>query len=190
MRDIRADKALIAAKGDDIVLEMYNVMIEPIEADRPGIVTIGRFTYTIPDTRKARPYERKEKDYRFQELRQAIEKWRTKKMENVPPELVSKWEDNRKSRLSICKTLFQKRFAEAFASICFLLIGVPLGIKAHRKDSTIGMGISLLVALAYYLIIILANVLQKNPAFYPHLIIWLPVAICFALATFLIPKNL
>ena len=189
-RDIRADKALITSQENNIVLEMYNVQVEPIDKDRPGIATFGRFTHTIPDTRTKREVVIKEKDYRFRELRAAIHDWRTKTMEGVPPESAPKWERNRKSRLSICTTLFQKRFSEAFASICFVLIGVPLGIRAHRKDSTLGMGISLVVALSYYLIIIFANELQKNPAFYPHLLVWLPVAICGVLAAVLIPRNL
>jgi lipopolysaccharide export LptBFGC system permease protein LptF len=181
-REIRADKALVSAKENDIVLEMYNMTVEPIDANRPGIASFGRITHTIPDTRKQREVFRKEKDYRFKELHQAIKDLR-------------KYEDHAsmcywKRKLSICRTLFQKRFSEAFACICFALIGVPLGIRAHRKHSTIGMGISLIVALAYYLTLILANVLQKNPSFYPHLLVWLPVAICFALAAVLIPKNL
>jgi len=181
-REIRADKALISAEGTNIVLNMYNVQVEPIDAKRPGIATFGRITHTIPDTRRQREAFRKEKDFRFSELR--------KTMRDLHANTDGLPEDYRKSRLSICRTLFQKRFSEAFACICFVLIGVPLGIKANRKDSTIGMGISLAVALVYYLILILANVLQKSPAFYPHVLIWLPVAICLALAAVLIPKNL
>ena len=181
-REVKAEKALVSTNGTDIVLELYNVRIEPIDENRPGIATMGRFTHVIPNAIRQPSYNPKEKDLRFFQMRQAIKDLHENKRD-FP-------ESYRKSRLSICQTLFQKRFAEAFACICFVLIGVPLGIKAQRKDSTVGMGISLLFALSYYLIIIGANELQKMPSFQPHLLVWLPVAICLALAAVLIPKNL
>ena len=78
----------------------------------------------------------------------------------------------------------------AFASICFVLIGVPLGIRAQRRESTIGMAISLATALSYYLVVILMTSMAKNDVLHPHVLIWLPVFICFILAGRLIPKNL
>ena len=181
-RQITADKALISTKGADIVLDMYNVSVDPIDVGKPGRATMGRFRHVISDAIQSRTFIRKEKDFRFLELRQAVRDLR-------------RYEGHRAgcpwgARLSVCRTLFQKRFVEAFAAICFVLIGVPLGIKAHRKDSTAGMGISLAVALAYYVVIILANELQRNPSLYPHILIWLPVGLCLALAAVLIPKNL
>ena len=35
-----------------------------------------------------------------------------------------------------------KRFVFAMASLCFVLIGIPLGIRSQRKESTIGMAIA------------------------------------------------
>jgi lipopolysaccharide export system permease protein len=83
-----------------------------------------------------------------------------------------------------------KRFVFAMASICFVLIGMPLGIRAQRKESTIGMTISLGVALGYYLIIMLMLSLQKSYSIYPEILIWIPVAACFALTVFFTRKNL
>jgi lipopolysaccharide export system permease protein len=208
-REIRADKALISTNGTDIVLELYNVRIDPIATNKQGVAIMGRFTHTIPDAMKSRPYNRKEKDFRFFEMCAAITDLHENirglpdtfeeyaKSAHADPNLVQhgaevygRYRKSQVSKLSICRTLLQKRFAEAFAAICFVLIGVPLGIKAHRKDSTIGMGISLIVALVYYLFIIGANELQKSPEFYPHVLVWASVAVCAALAAVLIPKNL
>ena len=88
------------------------------------------------------------------------------------------------------RTEFQKRWVFAFASICFVLIGVPLGIRAQRRESTIGMAISLATALSYYLIVILMTSLSRDYALHPHIFIWLPVVVCAALASYLVPKNL
>ena len=95
-----------------------------------------------------------------------------------------------KRRLSELRTEFQKRMVFAFASICFVLVGIPLGIRAQRKESSIGMAIALVVALGYYLVVILMTSMDKSYAVRPDLLIWLPVVLCAALAGYLIPKNL
>ena len=78
----------------------------------------------------------------------------------------------------------------AFASICFVLVGVPLGIRAQRRESSIGMAISLVTALTYYLVVILMTSFSKRYYLHPEILIWLPVALCVALAAYLVPKNL
>lgn len=95
-----------------------------------------------------------------------------------------------KRYLSDIQTEFQKRWVFAFASICFVLVGVPLGIRAQRKESSIGMAISLGVALSYYLVVILMSSLSKNFKVQPEFLIWLPVLACILLASYLLPKNL
>ena len=181
-REIKADKALISTSENDIILDMYNVSIDPIDAERSGRATMGRFTHILRDAMKQPQYTEKEKDFRFRRMVESIGMLKANTL-NLP-------EDRRQMYLSICRTLFQERFAKAFACICFVLVGLPLGIKAHRKDSTIGMAISLIVAMSFYLILIGANELQKSPAYYSHLLVWVPVAICLVLAAVLIPKNL
>ncbi len=92
--------------------------------------------------------------------------------------------------LSDIRTEFMKRWVFAFASICFVLVGVPLGIRAQRKESSVGMGIALVTALAYYLVVILMTSLSKNYHVHPEILIWLPVGLCVLLSAWLIPKNL
>jgi lipopolysaccharide export system permease protein len=70
------------------------------------------------------------------------------------------------------------------------MIGIPLGIRSHRKESTIGMAVSLAVALSYYLCVILAESLDRFPFCYPYALVWLPVAVCAVLAVILVPRNL
>ena len=181
-REIHAEKALVSTNGIDIVLDMYKVRVDPIEAGRPGVAVADRFKHVIPGALKQRSFMRKEKEFCFQELRQAISDLRANPA-GMPKEM-------RRMLLSIDRTQFQARFVYAFASICFVLIGVPLGIRAQRKESTVGMAISLVVALTYYLCVILANSLDKYPGCQPYVLVWLPVVVCGVLATILVPKNL
>jgi lipopolysaccharide export system permease protein len=82
-----------------------------------------------------------------------------------------------------------KRLAFASAAFFFALIGMPLGIRAHRRESTVGVAVGLGIALAFYLAMILADALARHPGLQPHLICWIPVALCTAAAAILIPRN-
>ena len=182
VREIRAEKALVSTNGSDIVLDMYKVRVDPIEVGRPGVAVADRFRHVIPDAMRRRAYVRKEKDLRFGELRQKIADLRAN-VQGQPKSM-------QRMLLSICRTEFHLRLVYAFASICFVLVGVPLGIRTHRKESTIGMAVSLVVAMTFYLCVILLQSLDKVYALQPYVLLWIPVAACGALAAYLIPKNL
>ena len=181
-REIKAEKALVSTNGTDIILDMYKVRVSPIDIDKPGAAEAARFRHVISNAIASRTISRNVKMLHFFEIRRAIAglKANTDKL----PEPVR--------ILSLCEhqTRYQRRFVEACAAFCFVLIGVPLGIKTQRKDSTIGMAVSLVVAMSYYLFVIMAETFQKTPAIHPDLLIWIPVVICLGLATYLIPKNL
>ncbi len=68
-----------------------------------------------------------------------------------------------------------KRLALASSCFSFALLGIPLGIRAHRKESSIGIGLSLALLFVYYLFIIAADSLLDRPAWRPDLIPWIPV---------------
>jgi lipopolysaccharide export system permease protein len=181
-REIHAEKALITTNGADLVLELYRVRVDPIEIGHPGVATADRYQQVVPQAMQKRSYKRKEKDLRFNELREFIQNVRSNPMK-LPRA------DQRKL-LSIYRTEYQLRWVYAMAAICFVLVGVPLGIKAQRKESTIGMALSLAVALMYYVCVIMVQSLDKFAALQPYVLIWIPVAVCGLLAAYLIPKNL
>lgn len=75
---------------------------------------------------------------------------------------------------SALKTEVNKRFSFSLASLAFALIGVPLAITAHRKETSAGFLLSLIVAFVYFLFIIVADTMKANPKVRPELLIWLP----------------
>ena len=92
--------------------------------------------------------------------------------------------------MSVYKVELNKRFVFAMASLCFVLIGIPLGIRSQRKESTVGMAISLAVSLGYYVIVILMLSCEEVYTIRPEILIWIPVVVCTILSLRLIRRHL
>ncbi len=86
-------------------------------------------------------------------------------------------------------TELSRRFALGLTPIAFIMLGVPLGIRTHRKESNIGIAISLGVMVLYYAFLIAAKSLARHPEAFPHVIIWLPSIVCAVIAFCLVRKN-
>jgi lipopolysaccharide export system permease protein len=74
------------------------------------------------------------------------------------------------------------------AALSFALIAVPLGITAHRKETSVGFALSLVIAFGYFFFIIIADTLRENPNAMPVLLIWLPNIIFTGLGVWLFAR--
>lgn len=91
-----------------------------------------------------------------------------------------------KSRLTVETN---RRISTAVACFTFMLIGIPLGVKSHRKETSIGMVMSLAIVFVYYLFIIAAKALADYPALHPNLILWIPLLCTQFLGLWLIRRS-
>lgn len=80
---------------------------------------------------------------------------------------------------------FNKRFSASLACVAFALIAIPLGITTHRKETSVGFALSLVVAFTYFFFIIMADTFRGNAAAHPTLLIWMPNIIFMSLGAIL-----
>lgn len=67
-----------------------------------------------------------------------------------------------------------RRLATSFACFGFTLVGIPLGIRVHRRETNIGFLAALILVMIYYTLLLIGSGLDSHPEYYPHLIVWLP----------------
>ena len=82
-----------------------------------------------------------------------------------------------------------QRLALALSCFSFTLLGVPLGIRTHRKESSIGIAVALVLLFFFYLFIIISDALVDRPDWRPDLIPWIPVLGCQLIGFGLLHKN-
>ncbi len=82
-----------------------------------------------------------------------------------------------------------KRNALSVACIAFVLIALPLGIQVQRRETSVGILISLVLAVFYYFLIILAESFKNNPHVYPEFIVWIPNLVFEGVGLYLLWKQ-
>jgi LPS export ABC transporter permease LptF len=79
-----------------------------------------------------------------------------------------------KKQRSESLTELSKRYSFSLASITLMFVGIPLGITAQRRETSIGFVLSLLTGIVYYGIITVADIWNDKPSLCPHLLVWVP----------------
>jgi lipopolysaccharide export LptBFGC system permease protein LptF len=67
-----------------------------------------------------------------------------------------------------------QRIAFALSPIAFLLLGLPLAIRTSRRETSVGLFMSVILAGVFFLSIILCESLTSFPKLYPQYLLWLP----------------
>lgn len=97
------------------------------------------------------------------------------KIRNVESAFAQLPDDSRELRRVQLLVEMHQRICLSLAPFTFVLVAIPLGIKSHRKENTIGMVMSLAIMFLYYLFIIISDTLEDKPFLMPWLIPWIPI---------------
>jgi LPS export ABC transporter permease LptF len=100
-------------------------------------------------------------------------------------ELLEQLKSENQQERSASRTEINKRFSFPFACVAFAIIGVPLGVTAHRRETSIGFAMGLIVAVTYFLFVIIGDTLRGNPGVHPELLVWFPNVLFIVLGAFL-----
>jgi LPS export ABC transporter permease LptF/LPS export ABC transporter permease LptG len=84
---------------------------------------------------------------------------------------------------------FHRRFALPFACLVFTLAGLPLGVSTTRGSKSMGLVLSLILMLVYYLAFVGGTRIAGNAQFSPLLGAWLPNAAFAVLGIVLLARS-
>lgn len=122
----------------------------------------------------------------------SVAKFERKGVEDKPPNIslrriIDKATDSEldSSTRAIYRTELSMRMAFSVSCITFGLIGVPLGITAQRRESTAGFVMSMTIAVSYYVMLTIVQIVRSEEHLYPHLLVWIPNLLFFVLGVHL-----
>jgi len=84
--------------------------------------------------------------------------------------------------------LASRAVALAFSGLSLAMVGIPLGIKAARKETHANIALALALALAYYLGMIMIDWAQERPDLHPYWLVWIPNLLCQAAGIWLLRR--
>ncbi len=163
----------------DIALILRQVRIEPYYEDKPAF--LDEYEVVLPDAMSSgKPRVRLTDKTIFEVVGE---------LAGVSSEYSNVSESDR--QIIRTELLFEinQRLAVSLACLAFVMLGAPLGVKAHRKESSVGVAISLGLMLVFYIFVIVAESLAGTPEAHPEVIVWLPVIISFVLGSWLVART-
>ena len=125
-----------------------------------------------------RPSKPRISDMTFLQLRQELHDLErlnlTATATNAAPETELQLRKQKQKMISPVRVAMHRQIAFSFACFAFTLVGIPLGIRVHRRETNIGIFIALILVIVYYGFVMLGSSLEGHPELRPHLILWIP----------------
>jgi lipopolysaccharide export system permease protein len=169
-----------SAGTPDLVIDLFDVRVDPFYDDRKGMASCKKWAVRIADAPKKRRSGWREDDMSFADLVDGI-----RHADEYYPDLAGLALERQRMKLSV---ELHKRLALSCACFTFVLLGIPLGIKAHRRESSIGVAVSLVLMFVFYLFVLAAESLYKRPEVRADLIVWIPVLLAAGLGCRLLQR--
>jgi lipopolysaccharide export system permease protein len=166
--------------NQQIILHLYNANFARIQNGR--VVTgffadhpLGPLNLTPTAKAEQKPGLR---DMTFNQLQDELSdlenRFRSPRLGHGPGGETRALEEQLDKLTSPVRVQIHRQVAFSFACFGFTLIGIPLGIRVHRRETNVGVAIALGLVLVYYSFVVLGQALATRPEWSPHLIVWLP----------------
>jgi lipopolysaccharide export system permease protein len=68
----------------------------------------------------------------------------------------------------------QEKINLSLAIFSFALVGIPLGIRVSRRETSANLGLAVTMALGYYFLTVMVGWLDRHPEYRPDLLLWIP----------------
>ncbi|MEI6891390.1 MAG: LptF/LptG family permease [Pontiella sp.] len=173
---IRAESGIMTIDREEKILkiDLFDVRVEIADAEDPSKSQYFNFKkhpirVDLNEMTKSSTVRKKRKFLTFSELLYVI------RNPDADMEWMQKYDQSIEHGRNLIE--FNQRLCLALAPLMFVLIAIPLGITSHRKESSIGMLMSLVIMFIYYVFIILSDTFDKNPELYPWLLPWIPIVL-------------
>jgi lipopolysaccharide export system permease protein len=155
---IFAKSGLLASDDDRGVLQMVleNGTIHTRQKDDYRLVSFNEYHLTV-DTSRSAPVVRTERDMGIQEL-------------------VLQSQSTQIGPIKRRKVLVElhRRFAFPCAALVFGILAIPLGLHNRRSGKGAGFTVSILILVAYYVLMTFLETMAEKGSIPPSLAIWLP----------------
>lgn len=181
MREIRAKTAEIIETNGQVLVRMGGVSVTPMRENRPGGASAEKMVLLISSDKAAgkKTIARRTKDKQTWNLVKDVVfmSGHTERLELSDKEY------------SQIKTEISNRLCRALACVCFVVVAVPCSIKRSRRESSVGLVLTLSVVVLFYLASIFCESLGRYPIFHAHYLALLPVLLSLSLGIALVHKT-
>ncbi len=186
-QDIRAERGTVSSNFEQkkVLISLFNTRVDewdPTDPDNFGKRSWGRFFEAFPpielDMTKLVDQRRAVKEVHHLSSRELWKQALELKTKGIHP--------------TPMLVEMHKRVALSFACISFVLIALPLGIHVQRREASIGILMSLGLAIFYYLLILLAEGMKKSTSLSPEwieLMVWIPNLVFQTLGLYLLWRQ-
>lgn len=180
----RPTRTIVAERGkffpvkgaNKIRLELYNGTTDEPDLNDPNTFyklnfNVYRVNLDLDEAFGRAKIDKKPKDMTIKELRSEIDKFKKENIDSTP--LV---------------TEIYRKFARSFSAFVFILIGLPLAVITKRGEKSIGFGLSVIVIITYYLLLLSGESLSLKGIINPAIGTWAPNIILGIIGLFLLHR--
>ncbi len=187
---IRARKGVVQIAPEPpprLILDLYQVRMEEPDRRDPGnplktrimVAEHNRQSVDIGQLMRRTTVKKKISDFTGPELLAMI---RGADPDPAMPDVAQR---DQYSRLLI---EMNGRLAMSFSCCAMVLVGIPLGLRSRRRESSVGVIVSLAVVFAFYFFLMMGRSMAGRPELWPELWAWIPVVVAEAAGIWLIER--